>query len=267
MKPTFLYKTLESGSKLIRFDNLGDIYYFDEEENNPNGLGHRASQEYFRDRNILTSRKQLMIQKAQKELSVDKEFLDLVYKAKSAKRDFKLNKFGGNLSIPHYAAQNDKVFKKGTPGAKKSSLNMAFQVGTFSGGNYDESFTRILKTILMCQAMNISVSIDVFDSDTSAIGGRNGYVICNVAKSNEKINFRNILASSHSEFFSTTLFNGYSASGCQNHIGTFLPQSLIVRDLGPMYDVIGGNMLLDGMEDEQKQMVSKILKIGINGSR
>ena len=119
----------------------------------------------------------------------------------------------------------------------------------------------------MCQAMNIAVNIDVFDSDTQAIGKSNSYVICNVAKSNEKLNFKNILTASHKEFFNFTLFNGYSASRCQKKIGTFLSESLIIKDLAPMYDVIGGNLLLDGFEDEQKQLVSKILKIGINGNR
>lgn len=292
MQSNFIYKTLDSGSKLIRFNSLHDIFEFDEFDKNPRGLGfvtdatkpygsdmdgwdsnirhsHDSTsvKRYKEERNILTPKKQQLILKAQKDLSVDKEFLELVYKAKSEKREFKLNKFGGNLSMPHYASNNDKIFKKSQPGAKKQTLNMAFQVGTFSDGNYEESFIRILKTILMCQAMNIAVNIDVFDSDTKAIGNRNGYVICNVAKSSEKLNFKNILAASHDEFFSLTLFNGYSASGCQSRIGTFLSESLIKRDLAPMYDVIGGNLLLDGFEGEQKQLVSKILKIGINGNR
>ena len=288
MQSNFIYKTLDSGSKLIRFNSLHDIFEFDEFDKNPRGLGfvadansdydnwgdsnvrhsHNSSRiiKYKEERNILTPKKQQLILKAQKDLSVDKEFLELVYKAKSEKREFKLNKFRGNLSMPHYASNSDKIFKKSQPGAKKQTLNMAFQVGTFSGGNYEESFIRILKTILMCQAMNISVNIDVFDSDTKAINNGNGYVICNVASSSEKLNFKSILAASHEEFFHLTLFNGYSASGCQKRIGTFLPESLIKQDLAPMYDVIGGNLLLDRFEGEQKQLVSKILKIGINGN-
>lgn len=266
-KPVHLYKRLPSGSHLIRFNDINDIFWYDELENNPNGISisnYRAPQvkEYFKDRSILTPSKFELIRKAQHELSVDKEFLELVYKGKSDKRKRVLNKFGGNLSMPHYAAQNEKFFHIMQHGAKKKVLNLAFQVGTFSGGNYNESFIRILKTILMCQALNISVNIDVFDSDTYAINRQDGYVIVNIAKSSEKIDFRKILAASHSQFFNYTLFNGYSASGMQKSIGTFLSQAKIVQDLGKMYDVIGGNMLTEG-----DGMVSKVLKIGINGGR
>lgn len=272
-KPLVKNITLQSGARLVRFDNLSDIFYYDVFENNPRGLGMREAIEYprqvtryFEERSILTEQKKEIIKRAQKELSIDEEFLELVYKGKSQKRQFTLNKFVGNLSIPHFAMQNEKIFKKSQPGAKKQVLNMAFQVGTFVGGNYGESFTKILKTILMCQAMNISVNIDMFDSDTCAIGDGASYVIVNVAKSSEKLNFRAILAASHSAFFRVTLFNGYSASGNPYRIGTFLDQSRIIRDLGPFYDVIGGNILLDeGSHAESNPLVSKILKIGIHG--
>lgn len=270
--PNFLLKKLPSGATLVRFSCLQDIYYYDSHETNPRGLGwlHNGeerigTQEYFRDRGILTPSKQKIITRAQKEMSIDKDFLDLVYKAKSQKRKFELNKFVGNLSMPDYASQSEKIFRKSQPGAKKQTLNMAFQVGTFVGGNYTESFIGILKTIMMCQAMNINVNIDMFDSDTDAIGFHASYVIANVAKSAEKLDYKRILAASHDRFFSTTLFNGYSASGCQKSIGTFLSQSRILEDLAPMYDVIGGNMLLteDNNTTEGKELVSKILKIGL----
>lgn len=266
-KPVVLYKKLSSGSHLIRFSDINDAFWYDIPENNSNGIAirHGSSyeiQQYFRDRSILTPSKFALIDKAKHELSIDREFLELVYKGKSDKRAKILNKYGGALSMAHYAAQNEKFFHKFQPGAKKKVLNMAFQVGTFVGGNYEGSFIRILKTILMCQALNISVNIDMFDSDTYAINGEDGYVIVNVAKSCEKIDFRKILAASHSQFFNYTLFNGYSASGKQRSIGTFLGTSKIIKDLGEMYDVIGGNLL---EEQDSHSMVSKVLKIGLGG--
>lgn len=267
-KPKFIYKTLDSGAKLIRFDELHEIYKFDDYDFNPDGLGMRHQEppeEYLKNRHILTPAKLKLIEESRRNLEHDKEFLELIYKAKSDKRKNELNKFGGSLSMAHYATGAEKIFKKGVPGAKKTTLDMAFQVGTFSGGNYGDGFSRILKTIMMCQAMNINVNIDVFDSDTRAINNGASYVICNVAKSHEKLNLKNVLASSHPEFFSITLFNGYSASECQRSIGTFLQTSRIKQDLGQMYDVIGGNMLENNLSDEGMAMVSKILKIGING--
>lgn len=266
--PIFVDKLLPSGSRLIRFSSLQDIYYYDELRNNPRGLGFRAHshsemEDYKHYRSIITEPKQKIIERAQREMSLDKDFLGLVYKGKSQKRRFEMNKFVGNLSMPQFAMQSDKMFKKGVPGAKKQTLSLAFQVGTFVGGNYTESFIKVLKTIMMCQAMNISVNIDMFDSDTSAIGGRASYVIACVAKSSEKINFKAILAASHDAFFNFTLFNGYSASGCQDHIGTFLNESRITTDLSPIYDVIGGNMLQEHAEGENKDLVNKILKIGL----
>ena len=279
-------KVLPSGRLLVRFDNLNEIYKYDDPEFNPKGISIKThissnslsgyyddNEAYFRDRHILTPKKAKMIKNAQKNLSKDKDFLELVYKAKSTKREYKLNKFGGNLSMPHYAAGAEKVFKKGQPGTKKMTLNLAFQVGTFVNGNYTDSFSRILKTILMCQAMGIYVNIDVFDSDLSGIGGKKSYVICNVAKSHEKLNMKNILASSHQEFFNVTLFNGYSGFDIPNHanmshnrISGFLSEETIVEDLGEYYDVIGGNMLLEGFDDVQTEMISKILKIGIHAN-
>ena len=71
------------------------------------------------------------------------------------------------------------------------------------------------------------------------------------------------MITSHENFFNYTLFNGYSASGDERGIGTFLDESRIVRDLGHMYDVIGGNMLDSfGNGDEETQtMIKKVIKI------
>lgn len=273
METSFTYKRLESGAHLIRFDELHEIYKYDDPSFNPQGIAIRDNydymennKDYFRDRLILTPAKLQMINDARKNLEHDKEFLELVYKAKSDKRAYQMNKFGGNLSMPHYAIGAEKMFKRGQPGAKKATLNMAFQVGTFVGGNYTQSFARILKTVMMCQAMNINVNIDVFDSDRSGVGGEDSYIICNVAKSHEKLNLQNILASSHREFFNVTLFNGYEAARQGGYISGFLNESRIKHDLGEYYDVIGGNMLLDNFDDEKREMVSKILKIGINAT-
>ena len=264
---------LESGSKLVRFSDIQDAYWYDNPENNPfgisiRGLRQRSSSDrrqldqYFKERSILTQEKIDIMNKAKSEFQRDPEFLKLVYKGKSLKRKFEINKFVGNLSIVDYAKGADKIFKKSVPGAKKQTLNMAFQVGTFVGGNYVDAFTRILKTIMMCQAMNINVNIDVFDSDVSGIDGGLGYCIINVAKSSEKINFIKILTASHEEFFRYTLFNGYSAYGDprDTHINGFIGTNRITKDLGPMYDVIGGNLL----NNESNEMLSKILKIGIH---
>lgn len=271
MMPKFDIVQLESNRRLIRFGDLEDLFYFDILKNNPFGLGMRGLQNgsfgledsYLHDRVRITSGKQRILELAQKDMKLDKDFLDLVYKAKSEKREYKMNKHGGNISMPHYASNADKIFKQGKPGAKKQTLNIAFQVGTFVGQNYEDAFTRIVKTVLMCQAMNIALNIDVFDSDVDAIEG-GGYVISNVIKSSEKLNLRKLLACSHPEFFNGSLFNGYSALGEPGFIGGFLPESTITKDLSRFYDVIGGNMLMDKKKDEKYEMVNTILKIGLN---
>ena len=269
-KPIVLVKRLASGTTLVRFNTLHDLYWYDELENNPTGIGltggwgdePKLNAAYKKARGILSQHKIDLINKARKELSVDKEFLKIVYKAKSERRGYEMSKFGGILSMPRYSRGEDKMFKKAKVGDKKITLNMSFQVGTMLGGDYQESFIAIIKTILMAQAMKISLNIDMFDSDTRAIRG-GGYVICNVAKSTEKLNLKNILACSHQEFFNYSLFNGYTASGNHARIGTFLSQGQIVGDLSENYDIIGGNMLNEGAQYDQtgSPMMSKILKI------
>lgn len=268
-KPVVMVKTLPSGRTLVRFNELHELYWYDEYQNNPTGIsihggwaGDAGLNLYKKNRNLITPSKQAIITRARKELQVDKDFLKLVYKAKSDKRGFEMSKFGGILSIPHYSRNEDKMFKKAKVGDKRVTLNMAFQVGTMCGGDYQGSFVAIIKTILMAQALNIAVNIDMFDSDTHAIRG-GGYVICNVAKSTSKLNLKNILACSHQEFFNVSLFNGYTASGRHQSIGTFLGQTTIVRDLSQHYDIIGGNMLRDGASHDTSNspMMSKILKI------
>lgn len=113
----------------------------------------------------------------------------------------------------------------------------------------------------MCQAMNISVNIDMFDSDTEALAAGSAYTLINVAKSDEKLNFKDILVASHEEFFRYTLFNSYSAGGPTRTIGTFLSNSRIINDLSPFYDVIGGNMISEQVKG--KGMISQIIKIGL----
>ncbi len=271
-QPIVRQERTESSALLIRFDSLSDAFWYDEETNNPLGLGFKTNSplhygsdfaNYKKFRNILSKRKRDLIARAKKEMSIDKDFLKLVYKAKSHKREFTLNKFGGNLSMPHYAIGAEKVFKRSTPGAKKLTLNLAFQVGTFIGSNYEDSFIKILKTVLMCQAMNIIVNIDMFDSDTRAMF-QESYVIVNVASSVNKLNLKEILVCSHEEFFRVTLFNAYSAGGKVDRIGTFLDESVIIRDLSRYYDVIGGTTIREvGNNGEEKEMVSRILKIGL----
>lgn len=266
-KPIVKVLVLPSGSTLIRFDSLSDAFYYDIRENNPTGISirHREDrdyvQEYMKNRHILTDEKREIIEKAQKEMSLDQDFLKLVYKGKSQKRKFELNKFVGQLSMSQYAVGAEKQFQRGYPGAKKQTLNLAFQVGTFVGGNYTKSFIKILKVIMMCQAMNISVNIDMFDSDTEALAAGPSYTLINVAKSDEKLNFKDILVASHEEFFRYTLFNSYSAGGPTRTIGTFLDSGKITRDLSPFYDVIGGNMISEQVRGDG--MISQIIKIGL----
>lgn len=269
-KPIFTHEVLPSGSGLIRFNDAEDMFYYDVKDNNPRGIGwawHSDSMgqisSYLLDRWTLTPEKLQIIDEAQKELQMDKDFIELVYKAKSEKRNYTKSKFGGNLNIPRFASQQEKVFDRLTPGAKKITVDMAFQVGTFQGGNYRESFKNILKTILMAQALGINLNIDVFDSDYRGYNIGDGYIICNIAKAEEKLNMRKILVASHSEFFNFSLFNGYAASGLPYSIQGFLSTTQIREDLGPMYDVIGGNMQdVANNQEGKKELVSKLLKIG-----
>lgn len=251
---------LPSRRLLVKLNTLEDAFYYDIRENNPHGISISKNNSaeiraYLKDRLIMTPKKEDIIKEAQSQLSIDKDFLSLVYKGKSLKRKFDKNKFCGNLSMADFAAQEEKIFNKSVPGAKKQSLNIALQVGTFVGGDYEQAFIKIVKTVLMCQAMNISLNIDVFDSDTAALP-TGGYIIINIARSHEKLDLRRLLVSSHREFFNYTLFNSYSASGVQQVIGTFLSTSRINQDLSPYYDVIGGNLL-----QENHTMASQILKI------
>lgn len=269
-RPKVHYEQLHSGTHLVRFNDIQDMFYYDEYDNNPSGCGMKylndytsnsAIDTYKKTRMIMTSSKRRIIAAANKSLERDKEFLELVYKAKSAKRNFKQNKFGGNLSMVHYVTNADKIFKKNSPGAKKATLNMAFQVGIFSGQDYTASFVKILKVIFMAQAFGINLNIDMFDSDVRGIDHRDGYVICNVARSTEKLSLRKVLACSHKEFFHYTLFNGYSAAGMPTGISGYLSDNTIKEDLSEFYDVIGGNTL--NPEVENNELISRILKIGL----
>lgn len=266
-RPNVLVERLPSGRTLIRFNELHELFWYDEAENNPGGISvSRTSAEYIenykKNRGILTKKKEAIIAKARKDLIVDKDFLKLVYKAKSDKRGYEISKFGGILSMPRYSRGEDKMFKKPKVGEKKVTLNMAFQVGTMMGGDYQGSFVSIIKTILMAQAMNISLNIDMFDSDRRGCPG-GGYIICNVAKSSQKLNLKNILACSHEEFFSYSLFNGYSAAQYPGEysISRFLSTHEITRDLSSHYDIIGGNMLRGREDVPGSPMMSTILKI------
>lgn len=273
-KPTFEVSTLPSMRTLIRVDNIYDAFYYDYPTNSrywstayyrfiqedyyaPRNLSNLKT--YFTQRFILTKEKENLIDKVKRNLSIDKSFLDIIHKAKTEKRNYDKNKFCGNLSIVDYAKQNDKMFSKQIPGKKKQTLNLAFQVGTFCDGNYVESFTKILKTVLMCQALGIHLNIDMFDSDNKRAGGGNGYIIINVAKSYKKLNFVELLTAMHREFFNYTLFNGYVAMNKDSVTGGFLDEDTIVSDLSDRYDIIGGNMLNEGIEKDE--MVSRILKI------
>lgn len=261
----FEYYQLASGAKLVRFVNMTSILEHDRICDRDKSLGWRSRgrdlymEKYMDTRRQMNYKKRQIIRKAQKELSMDKDFLDLIYKAKTAKRKYTPNKHGGILSMPAYVTNSKEVFLKRKPGAKKSTIDMAFQVGRLSGENYTSGFVGIIKTILMAQALNINLNIDMFDSDTSAIGDEACYTIVRVADSRRKLNMNDILLCSDSNFFNFTLFNSYSASGNPYDIGSFLKSNRIKEDLSPMYDVIGGNMLSE--DPEVKGTVSKLMKI------
>lgn len=259
-----IYKT-KSGAELIRYDTIHDMLWWDTEANNPHGIGmgvidSSGGRTYMLNRLKLTKYKREIIEKVQSELERDEDFMKLIHKSMSEKRKKVPNKFGGQFNPVAYARQDDFMFKRNKPGDKKSTVDMAYQVGTFGGGGYGNGFKQIVKTVLMCQAMNISMNIDMFDSDTNAIDGRDGYVICNVCNSAEKLDYISLMIASHSQFFSGTLFNGYSASGKQRSIGTFLREDQIVGDLKHKYDIIGGN-LLPSSNVGNGELVSKIIKI------
>lgn len=263
-----------SGRKIIRFDRLNDLLWYDRPENNPNGIGvireshhnggiSSSTEKYLKERFTITDFKKRILSKARQNLAVDKDFQELIHKSKSDKRKAIQNKYGGNFLPTEYAKNSDYMFERHIPGKKATTLNMAFQVGMLQNEDYSSGFVKILKTILMAQAMNIRCNIDMFDSDTAAVPG-GGYIIVNVAKSTEKVDFNKLLISAHEQFFHHTLFNGYSAQSLdtQYHIGTFLYSPKITQDLSPYYEVIGGNFLPNSQGDsESRAMVSQLFKI------
>jgi len=266
-KPRVHLEQLPSGKFLIRFDNLYDLYFYDDPKN-VEGLtstgylySNGIDENYFIERCILTEEKKNIIRKAEKELNSDRDFLTLIHAGKTAKRKMELNKFSGNLSVVDYVKQSDKVFKKRVEGKKSKTLNIALQIGTFADENYQESFITILKLILCCQALKISLNIDVFDSDTEAFGYRkkSGYTIVNVAKASNKINLVNLFAFLHEEFFRYTLFNSYLAYGQSSLVNTFLPEVNIISDLKDRYDIIGGNMV--NKELSEDSTINRVIKI------
>lgn len=266
-KPKVHLEQLPSGNFLMRFDNLYDLYFYDDPKN-VDGLAstgylysNSIDETYFVERGILTEEKKNIIRKAEKELNADKDFLSLIHAGKTAKRKMELNKFSGNLSIVDYVKKSDNIFKKRVEGKKSKTLNIALQVGTFANESYQESFITILKLILCCQALKISLNIDVFDSDTEAFGykKKSGYTIVNVAKASNKLNLVNLFAFSHEEFFRYTLFNSYLAYGESSIIDTFLPENNIINDLKERYDIIGGNMVNKDISEDST--INRVLKI------
>ena len=255
----------ESGRKIYRLNNLYDVNWYDDFKNNPNGyynVNYDTNYHYNKEKFILTPSKRKIILEARKGLNVDKDFQDLIYQEKSNKRKAYKNKFGGNFLPVQYARSEEKIFERHTSGKIAPTINMAFQVGTFTGGNYTKAFTKIVKAILMAQAMGVKLNIDMFDSDTRAVVG-GGYIVVNVAKSTEKLDFNKILMCSDDRFFHISLFNAYSCQDLTGHfsIGTFLQGTEITQDLAPYYDVIGGN--ITEIDENDREMVSKLIKIAM----
>lgn len=274
----FTYYQLESGSHLIRYDSLTKILEADHILKN--GVGWRSYSKsrnsghggyhdggwiadsidnYLNKRREFTTRKQKIVAEARKQLSADKEFLQLVYKAKSAKRTYTPNRHGGVLSMPAYVTNQKDVFLKRKPGAKKATIDMAFQVGRLSNESYTQGFVGIVKTILMAQALGLNLNIDMFDSDVKGIDHSDAYTIVRVADSRKKLNMNDILLCSDRHFFDFTLFNSYSGASPVSDIDGYLSSARISRDLSPMYDVIGGNMYIE--DEDKRETVSQIMKI------
>lgn len=261
----------ESGRRIYRLNNLYDVNWYDDFKNNPNGYYNRncgtdrQMKDYNKEKFILTASKRRILLEARKGLTVDKDFQELIYQEKSNKRKAYKNKFGGNFLPVQYARSEEKIFERHTSGKIAPTINMAFQVGTFAGGNYTQAFTKIVKAILMAQAMGVKLNIDMFDSDTRAVRG-GGYIVVNVAKSSEKLDFNKILMCSDNRFFQISLFNAYSCQDLTDHftVGTFLQGGQITRDLSPYYDVIGGNITEVNQENpDKREMVSKLIKVAM----
>lgn len=261
-KPNVYYNINEEGCHILRFTSLFDIFYYDDEIINPNGLGKESYssstlENYKKELLTITPIKQALIDKVQKELLNDSDFQKLLYKEKSYKRKLVKNKHGGNLSMTRYSRDEEKIFDIGKIGSKKPSLSIAIQIGVFADMGYKKAFVDILKLILSIKALNVPCTLDFFDSDTAAIADRKSIVLVNVFNTQEKFDLRKILVAYHRQFFDYTLFNAYSASENQNRIGTFLADSTIVRNLKPYYNIIGGN----AVDDNYQSMMNKITKI------
>lgn len=260
---------LDDFTHLIRFDSLYDLFWFDDKKNNPNGLGRNSMygpdlmNKYFDERWVITPEKQELLDKAQKDLQTDTSFLDLMHKQKTNKRKLEKNKFVGNFQVIPYSRQEDKIFTKQIPGKRRASLNIAIQPGILFNGEYSESFFAILKLLLSLQQLNVSCNVDFFDSDTTAIDNEQSFVIANIFNSRQKFDIKAILCCSHQQFFDISLFNGYSASKKQKQIGTFLDIDVIEKYLSPYYDIIAGNHLHCGDNNELSygKMIDTVIKI------
>lgn len=263
----------ENNCNIIRFSSLYDLFYYDIEKNNPKGLGFSGTniyehlviekENYINKRWVLDDYKKNILDKAYKDLSKDESFLKLMHSQKTLKRKFINNKHKGSFNPVAYSREDEKMFIKGIPNKKKPSINIAIQVGVFSGSSYTVSFINILKLILSLQQLNISYNIDMFDSDTRAINNENSYVIVNVSNTLEKFDLKSILCCAYEQFFHFSLFNGYSASKKQKAIGTFLENDVILRDLSAYYDIIAGNL----NETKYSAMMNKVNKIYHNDNK
>ena len=212
-KPNVYYNINEDGCNIIRFSSLFDVFYYDDELVNPNGLGIKSYKEYRKpldeykkDFLTITEEKQDLLNTVEKELLIDPDFQKLLYKEKSYKRKLVRNKHGGNLSMTRYSRDEEKIFDIGKIGSKNPSLSIAIQIGVFANMGYEAAFVDILKLILSIKALNVPCTLDFFDSDTEAIANRKSIVLVNVFNTQEKFDLRKILVAYHREFFDYTLF-------------------------------------------------------------
>ena len=107
-----------SGRKIIRFDRLNDLLWYDRPENNPNGVGvireshydggiSSITEKYLKERFTITDFKKKILSKARQNLAVDKDFQELIHKSKSDKRKAIQNKYGGNFLPTEHAKNSD----------------------------------------------------------------------------------------------------------------------------------------------------------------
>lgn len=219
---------------------------------------YKKISKYINLRSKMIDSKMRMIEEIKANLNADKEYMELIHLGKSNKRKYSRNKFVGVLNVPRYSMQSDYIFQRIDPKMRRPSLNMAFQVGRLSEG-YANEIMKIIKMVMMCHSLGIHVNVDFFDSDVRGSNFDYSYSIINIANSNKRLNWLDLMSAYHQEFFTYTLFLNYIGKDSNCSIDGFIGEKRIIHDLGKYYDIIGGNMISEEVSNDP--MISKIIKI------